>query len=591
MHMRTLRLILMSVVVLLMNSAFASTQWQTRQVLILHSYDASYQWTQEMQRGIEKAIDSIDGDVRLSVEYLDTKRISSADYLQKTAEYMTAKYRGYHWDGVLVTDDNALRFAQTYFSQQLTQYPVVAVAINDTQWQSQSSKHNFQVIYEKDLLDENLALIEALRPNIQKLYYLADKSITSDLIRADLNHSMRQHANIELVDISDKSLDEASQFLAQIDPDDAVLLTHYNTELSSGVFHSYKKISNTIGNSSRAPVFVLWDLYLGQPGIVGGYVNCSEKFGYQGMLMLAEQMGYTLPEAMMDERPSSLVFDFNALDKYDIDLDKLPSNATLLNEPVSYLVKHRQVLLVAGVIILSLSMVIAMQYMTIQQKKLINLKNRKIVALQRRTLAVQKEMIHVLGEAIETRSGETGNHVKRVAQLSVGLGRLYGLSHRELEMLEIISPMHDVGKIAIPEAILDKPGKLSLEEREVIQTHCEVGYRLLNNNKAKIMKLAALVALQHHEHWDGHGYPYQLRADEIHVFSRVTAIADVFDALLSERCYKATWDIHRVIDFFEQQKGKQFDPYLTELLLNNIDHFVEIRNCYPDNLNEFKQAS
>ncbi|WP_134736944.1 HD-GYP domain-containing protein, partial [Escherichia coli] len=159
----------------------------------------------------------------------------------------------------------------------------------------------------------------------------------------------------------------------------------------------------------------------------------------------------------------------------------LPSNATLLNEPVSYLVKHRQVLLVAGVIILSLSMVIAMQYMTIQQKKLINLKNRKIVALQRRTLAVQKEMIHVLGEAIETRSGETGNHVKRVAQLSVGLGRLCGLSHRELEMLEIISPMHDVGKIAIPEAILDKPGKLSLEEREVIQTHCEVGYRLLNN--------------------------------------------------------------------------------------------------------------
>ncbi|POB70941.1 phosphodiesterase, partial [Vibrio vulnificus] len=112
------------------------------------------------------------------------------------------------------------------------------------------------------------------------------------------------------------------------------------------------------------------------------------------------------------------------------------------------------------------------------------------------------------------------------------LGRLCGLSHRELEMLEIISPMHDVGKIAIPEAILDKPGKLSLEEREVIQTHCEVGHRLLNNNKAKIMKLAALVALQHHEHWDGHGYPYQLKADEIHVFSRVTAIADVFDALL-----------------------------------------------------------
>ncbi|HAS6347142.1 TPA: HD domain-containing protein [Vibrio vulnificus] len=590
MHMRTFVLFWVSLIGVGFNSALAETQWQTRQVLILHSYDASYQWTQDMQRGVEKAIDNLDGDVRLSVEYLDTKRISSPEYLQKTAAYLSEKYKNYHWDGILVTDDNAFRFVQSYFPAELVKYPIVAVAINDLDLQHRLPFDNISVTYERDLLDENLDVIHQLRPNIKKLYYLADKSITSDFIRLDVRKAMEKYPDIELVDISDKTLDQAAEFLTTVERDDGVLLTHYNTELEQGIFHSYKKIANTVGSHSQAPVFVLWELYLGQTGIVGGYVNRSEKFGINGMLLLAKKMGFDVTNSQSMNAAQTPIFQYDALEKYGIEVRQLPKNAVIVNQPVSYISRHLHVLLISGVIIVSLSLVIAMQFMTIQQKKLLNLKNRKIVMLQKRTLSVQKEMIHVLGEAIETRSGETGNHVKRVAQLSVAIGRLCGLSHRELEMLEIVSPMHDVGKIAVPEAILDKPGRLTQDERVIMQTHCDAGHRLLNNNKAKVMKLAAIVAYEHHEHWDGNGYPNGIRGEQIHIFSRITAIADVFDALLSERCYKAPWELLRVVAFFEQQKGKQFDPQLTDLLLKNIEDFVAIRLCYPDVNESLRQA-
>lgn len=149
-------------------------------------------------------------------------------------------------------------------------------------------------------------------------------------------------------------------------------------------------------------------------------------------------------------------------------------------------------------------------------------------------------------------------------------------------MIEIISPMHDVGKIAIPEAILDKPGKLNPEEWRVMQSHTTVGFNILNTSDGDITKLAAIIAHEHHERWDGDGYPNQKKGEEIHLFARITAIADVFDALLSERCYKEAWSLDKVVSLFKRECGFQFDPALVELLLDHLDDFVEIRNLYPD---------
>ncbi|MEA1967134.1 MAG: HD domain-containing phosphohydrolase, partial [Thermodesulfobacteriota bacterium] len=141
---------------------------------------------------------------------------------------------------------------------------------------------------------------------------------------------------------------------------------------------------------------------------------------------------------------------------------------------------------------------------------------------------------------------------------------------------------HDIGKIGTPESILHKPGKLTAKEFEIIKTHAETGYYILKNSKRQIMKTAAIVAWQHHEKWNGTGYPQGLAGENIHIYGRIAAIADVFDALSHKRCYKDVWSIERIEKLFKQERGKHFDPYLMDLFLSDIDQFVEVNNSFPD---------
>lgn len=194
----------------------------------------------------------------------------------------------------------------------------------------------------------------------------------------------------------------------------------------------------------------------------------------------------------------------------------------------------------------------------------------------------QKEMIYRLGEVVESRSNETGNHVKRVAHYSELLALLVGLDKSEAELLKTASPMHDIGKIAIPDAILTKPGRLDEEEREIMKTHAVRGYEILKQSSLMVMNLSAIVALTHHEKWDGSGYPDGLKGDDIHIYGRITAMADVFDALGSERCYKEAWPLEKILDLFKRERGKHFDPQLTDLFFENLDSFLEIRDKFKD---------
>ena len=142
--------------------------------------------------------------------------------------------------------------------------------------------------------------------------------------------------------------------------------------------------------------------------------------------------------------------------------------------------------------------------------------------------------------------------------------------------------MHDVGKLAIPDAILNKPGRLTAEEWEVMKTHAEVGADMLDCSDRPLMKAAAIVAREHHEKWNGSGYPNGLKGEEIHLFGRITAVADVFDALSVRRVYKEAWPLSQVINYLREESGKHFDPNLVELLIDNIDEFMEIRERYTD---------
>jgi len=194
----------------------------------------------------------------------------------------------------------------------------------------------------------------------------------------------------------------------------------------------------------------------------------------------------------------------------------------------------------------------------------------------------QKEVVFTMGAIGESRSKETGHHVKRVAEYSLVLAQLAGLKQKECELLRQASPMHDIGKVGIPDSILHKPGKLDEKEWKIMKTHSKLGYNMLKHSQRDILKTAAIVAHEHHEKWNGKGYPKGLAGEKIHIYGRITAIADVFDALGSDRCYKKAWKLDKIIELFQEERGQSFDPNLVDLFLGNIEKFLEIRSKYID---------
>lgn len=194
----------------------------------------------------------------------------------------------------------------------------------------------------------------------------------------------------------------------------------------------------------------------------------------------------------------------------------------------------------------------------------------------------QHEMLSLLGEVGETRSQETGNHVRRVAKYSKLLGELYGLEEDQLRLIYSASPMHDIGKIGIPDAILLKPGKLDSDEYDVMKTHSNIGYDILKNSNRPLLQAAAIIAHEHHEKWDGSGYPNALAGESIHIYGRIIALADVFDALSCDRVYKKAWPMDTIIEFIINERGRHFDPKLVDMFMANIDRFVEIAKEFKD---------
>jgi putative two-component system response regulator len=189
----------------------------------------------------------------------------------------------------------------------------------------------------------------------------------------------------------------------------------------------------------------------------------------------------------------------------------------------------------------------------------------------------QKEMIWMLTELMESTSDETGKHIRRVAEISSLLAHYHpALSKEDEEILFHASPMHDIGKMTVPHEILHKPGRYTEEEFETMKHHTSNAYRLLCCSKRKLMKAAAVIAHEHHEKWNGKGYPRQLKGAAIHIYGRIVALADVFDALTHGRCYKDAWNIDEVIDYIKGHRGTQFDPELVDIFIEHTDEFKEI---------------
>ncbi len=203
------------------------------------------------------------------------------------------------------------------------------------------------------------------------------------------------------------------------------------------------------------------------------------------------------------------------------------------------------------------------------------------ISLGNEVIETQKEVIFTLSEVVEGRSKETANHIRRVSEITCLLAKKIGLSVAELELLKFAAPMHDIGKVATPDSILKKPGKLTVEEYETMKEHSTIGYNIFKNSNREMMKTAAIVAYQHHEKWNGKGYPRGLIGEEIHVYGRLVGLADVVDALASERCYKDAMPIERVIEIVNDERGQHFDPRIVDVFLDSIEEFKKILEMYP----------
>ena len=212
----------------------------------------------------------------------------------------------------------------------------------------------------------------------------------------------------------------------------------------------------------------------------------------------------------------------------------------------------------------------------------LQIKLQEVEALSKEIEDTQREVVFTMGAIGESRSKETGNHVKRVAEYSKLLALHYGLPKDEAEMLKQASPMHDIGKVAIPDAVLNKPGRFDEEERKIMDTHAQLGYDMLKHSNRKLLKAASIVAYEHHEKWNGTGYPRGLKKEDIHIYGRITALADVFDALGSDRCYKKAWDDEKIFNLFKEERGEHFDPKLIDIFFENLDKFLKIREDLKD---------
>lgn len=184
------------------------------------------------------------------------------------------------------------------------------------------------------------------------------------------------------------------------------------------------------------------------------------------------------------------------------------------------------------------------------------------------------EITFISASIAEMKSKETGQHLRRVSEFCYLLAKFLGHDEAECEQIKMAAVLHDIGKVGIPDEILNKPGKLDDEEWKIMQTHSKLGYDMLHDSEFESMRMAAAMALEHHERWDGKGYPSGKRGEEIALVGRICAIADVFDSLLDRRVYKEPWDEEKVKEYFTQMSGVQFDPNVTGVLLDNFDMFI-----------------
>ncbi|GGA72601.1 metal-dependent phosphohydrolase [Neiella marina] len=569
-------------VLLLLGCCWSKPAWSNDEsfsILVLHSYSTDFQWTNEIHQGITDTIASMSPQSRIRVEFMDTKNIFHPDYLAQLAELYRYKYVDNKPDGIILSDNNAMAFYNRYGAMLFPGAKVIAGGINGALPPPlQSPVHS--VIAE--LVDHKRTLKFAfeLRPEANNIYVVADNSTTGIAIRKEVEAVAAElDVPVTFVYLNGLTKERLQTRAQQFSADDIVYLLPY-FRASDGSSYHQNEIGAAIAEASNAPVFVSWAFQMA-PGIVGGRVLSAQNIGHQAAIGVLRLLRAEYVESFQTKLAlNESLFDYHALLKHGIPFSELPGGARVINRPKSFWDEHKKVIIPALVIIGALLMILMLLLLNLKKQRVLNSNNQRLMELDREVIDTQRELLTILGEVIEVRSHETRNHVIRVAKVSYFLGAKLGLPEETLKMLEAASPMHDVGKIGIPENILNKPGQLTDDEYQIMRTHAQIGHNILHNSDRALLKTACIIAHQHHEYWDGSGYPQGLKGDEIDLLARITTLADIYDAISSDRCYKDAWPEEDVLHYILEQRGKIFDPKLVDIFIANIDDIRSLRNQY-----------
>lgn len=568
---------------------FSQNREYKKNILILHSYSRDYPWTENLHVGIEELFKDYMLDIEYRVEYMDTKNYFSDKYIERLKDIYKEKYSNVDLDFIIATDNNAFNFLVEYKDELFGENtPVVATGINNISLLDlKNLQEEFYIVEERPDYKRTIDLAIQQNKEAKNIYLILDNTTTSKLVKEELKSILKDYEkdyNITfLQNILEPSFDN---FISSLDRDDILIFVLYFKD-SKGNTYLYDELIKKYYNISKTPIYVFWDFYMDK-GTLGGYIASGNYYGEVAAKKIYEIMtGDKTTKIIYDSgKFSKYLFDYHLVNKFNI--TDIPKDSEFINKPISYYEAHKTVIWFGVATSMILFVIILLLLRVIKDKTDIGKQNEEIHELNRSIIKTQKDMIETLGDVIETKSEGTANHVKRVAKISRFLAEEYGLSKKDSEVLELISPMHDVGKIGISEDILHKPDKLTDEEFEVMKFHTTIGHQLLNTSNRDFLKLASTVAHEHHERWDGRGYPNNLKGGEISVFARITTVADIYDALRSKRPYKKPWPVEDVIEYFKEEKGKIFEPKLVDIFVENIDLLEQIRSGFSDEHSDSK---
>jgi len=536
-----------------------------KNILILHSYSGDNLWTRQVHSGIFKGLEDKKDKYSFYLEYMDTKKFPSEEYTDRYNTLFTYKYAMKKIDLVIAVDDRAFLYALSRQGDILKDVPVLGTGLNTLEEEYLETKNTYLMIEEPDY-EKNIKLALKQNPDAEKIYFITDLTTSGQKIKREVESVMKGY-DIEREWMDDLSLEELKVRVKNIKKSDIVIYLIFFVD-SLGSYNYYEPIME-LSRVSKVPIYVNWSFYL-DTGALGGYVFDGREMGVQTFDMAEDILeGRQVPKVTGTKQRSNYVFDYKIVLEKSLEYIYYPEDSVFINKPSTFYGRNRKLILAFLTILTVITTILILVYLNLIKERTINSKDKEL-------LSTQKDILYRLGNVIEYRSMETAHHVERVAKFSKFIALKMGFSPKEAEIIEIASPLHDVGKIGISDEVLNFPGRYSKEQFREMKNHPNIGYDILKGSGRKMIEAAAIIAHEHHERWDGKGYPRHLKEDEIHIFAKITMVADVIDALLSERIYKRAWTFDETMDYLVQEKGKMFDPKIIDVIENHRDELERI---------------